>query len=134
MGLRALSAKLIDGDGDAAKANKVEEAEVEEEKKNELDEDVCIICFEPMKSPMCLTCGHEYCKQCIEDWQAQADNEEMDSGRECPICRSLIEQSQMWVKMGSQDFCQSQYMSELLQFPFEYCSKFKTWTDADAGH
>jgi len=146
--LRALSAKLIDGD--AAEHTVLDEEDDDDEEKkepqqqqtqqqgvggvmNEVDEDVCIICFEKMSNPVCLTCGHEYCKECIEDWQQQADSGDMGSGRQCPICRSLIEQSQMWVKLDSEEFSPSQYMCELLQFPFEYVSKFKPWTDAEAN-
>ena len=91
--------------------------------KNEVDDEHCIICFEKMKDPVCLTCGHEFCKDCIDDWQHEI------GGKDCPICRCMIEQSQMWIKLDSEDFSQTQYMMDLLQFPFDYVSKFPKWDD-----
>ena len=91
--------------------------------KNEIDDEHCIICFEKMKDPVCLTCGHEFCKECIDDWQHQI------GGKDCPICRCMIEQSQMWIKLDSEDFSQAQYMMDLLKFPFDYVAKFSKWDD-----
>eukprot|EP01084_Bolivina_argentea_P030037 55700_1 len=89
--------------------------------RNEIEDEHCIICFEKMKDPVVLKCSHEFCKDCIDDWQKQI------GGKDCPICRCIIEQSQMWVKLDSQDFSKAQYMMDLLKFPFEYIKHFEKW-------
>lgn len=149
--LRALSAKSVHKMGnDMENGNGVslEEADAEKEEKkengnemmmeqmaiqqqqqeqqglNEIEDNSCIICFDKLVNPVCLSCGHEYCKDCIEDWQQQ-----IGAGKECPICRCMIEQSQIWVKLDSEDLSRTQYMMDLLKFPFEYVSKFPLWKD-----
>ena len=41
----------------------------------------CSICFNYFSKPICLNCGHCFCKQCVDDLHKN----------ECPICSSKIE-------------------------------------------
>eukprot|EP00486_Rosalina_sp_Unknown_P001826 CAMPEP_0201572054 /NCGR_PEP_ID=MMETSP0190_2-20130828/15111_1 /ASSEMBLY_ACC=CAM_ASM_000263 /TAXON_ID=37353 /ORGANISM="Rosalina sp." /LENGTH=326 /DNA_ID=CAMNT_0047997359 /DNA_START=95 /DNA_END=1072 /DNA_ORIENTATION=+ len=103
--LRALSAKKFikeeenkdnnddqdDNDNEEEQENKNEAMqEMIKGPKNEIEDEHCIICFEKMQNPICLTCGHEFCKECIDDWQEQI------GGNDCPVCRCNIQTSQMW--------------------------------------
>lgn len=136
--LRAISNRKIFEKEDENNENKDNEEDKDEHKdehkdnviqgimkggKNEIEDEHCIICFEKMQNPICLTCGHEFCKECIDDWQEQI------GGSDCPICRCNIQTSQMWIKLDSDDFSKMNYMMELLAFPFNYVSKFPQWED-----
>eukprot|EP00708_Paratrimastix_pyriformis_P000515 EC833944.1.p3 GENE.EC833944.1~~EC833944.1.p3 ORF type:complete len:107 (+),score=7.97 EC833944.1:126-446(+) len=42
----------------------------------------CGVCFEPLSSPACATCGHVFCFQCLVRCA--------DMNSKCPACRSPI--------------------------------------------
>ncbi|XP_072549119.1 uncharacterized protein [Salminus brasiliensis] len=44
----------------------------------------CPICLDPLKDPVTIPCGHNYCMACIEDYWSQ--NERTETYR-CPECR-----------------------------------------------
>lgn len=47
------------------------------------DELSCSVCTELFRDPVLLSCGHSYCRQCINDhWT-------FSSSRNCPICRQV---------------------------------------------
>jgi SNF2 family DNA or RNA helicase len=41
---------------------------------------VCSICWDEMDDAHTTTCGHLFCKECIEDW--------LDRNQTCPMCRA----------------------------------------------
>lgn len=41
---------------------------------------MCIICTEVFVDPVCLLCGHTFCKNCIRAW--------VKSNKACPVCRT----------------------------------------------
>ncbi|XP_039599386.1 uncharacterized protein LOC120522595 [Polypterus senegalus] len=48
------------------------------------DQYSCPVCLEVLKEPVTLTCGHNYCLDCINDYWDKADKEGVYS---CPQCR-----------------------------------------------
>ena len=60
------------------------DSSVEESKRRQADPDGdddvddCVICMEKMKNPTRLVCGHEFCRNCIE--------EQFTYKEVCPVC------------------------------------------------
>ncbi|CAH1797256.1 unnamed protein product [Owenia fusiformis] len=50
----------------------------------------CIICFETLKTPKSLSCGHSFCKSCINNWIGQHRHSH-DQRFPCPICNQRLE-------------------------------------------
>ncbi|CAN0289248.1 unnamed protein product [Lampetra fluviatilis] len=51
------------------------------------DKFCCSICLDLFNSPVCLTCGHTFCKRCIENhWATQGEL----IGFSCPECRAVF--------------------------------------------
>ncbi|KAF4610618.1 hypothetical protein D9613_007142 [Agrocybe pediades] len=48
----------------------------------------CSICLSPFKDPVCLPCGHLYCKKCLTEHVNIPSNRGMTSN--CPDCRSTF--------------------------------------------
>ncbi|XP_051781541.1 tripartite motif-containing protein 5-like [Erpetoichthys calabaricus] len=48
------------------------------------DQYLCPVCLEVLKEPVSLTCGHNYCLDCINDYWDKADKE---GAYNCPQCR-----------------------------------------------
>eukprot|EP00002_Diphylleia_rotans_P005964 TRINITY_DN151_c1_g2_i2.p1 TRINITY_DN151_c1_g2~~TRINITY_DN151_c1_g2_i2.p1 ORF type:complete len:178 (-),score=47.24 TRINITY_DN151_c1_g2_i2:729-1262(-) len=46
----------------------------------------CPLCFELYDDPRILTCGHSFCRQCIDSWQRRS-NPNVQDRVSCPICR-----------------------------------------------
>uniref|UniRef100_UPI00358F5397 E3 ubiquitin/ISG15 ligase TRIM25-like n=1 Tax=Myxine glutinosa TaxID=7769 RepID=UPI00358F5397 len=54
-----------------------------------LNELTCPVCFELYKEPICLPCGHSFCRVCLEtSWEKR----EEDAGYVCPNCREVFPQ------------------------------------------
>ncbi len=50
------------------------------------DELSCSVCTELFRDPVLLSCGHSFCRQCINDhWT-------FSSSRNCPVCRQVSPQ------------------------------------------
>ncbi|KAF7349222.1 putative ATP-dependent helicase C23E6.02 [Mycena sanguinolenta] len=57
--------------------------------------DDCPICFDALTSPVVTGCGHEFCRECLDDVfktpaPEQADGRYKADERPCPACRSAI--------------------------------------------
>ncbi|XP_028672548.2 E3 ubiquitin/ISG15 ligase TRIM25-like isoform X1 [Erpetoichthys calabaricus] len=48
------------------------------------DQFICSVCQDRLKDPVTTTCGHNYCKQCIEDYWDTTEN------CKCPQCRTTF--------------------------------------------
>ncbi|TFK71440.1 hypothetical protein BDN72DRAFT_877163 [Pluteus cervinus] len=46
----------------------------------------CSICLSAFKDPVCIPCGHIYCKKCLTDHVNLPTNDDLNSS--CPICRA----------------------------------------------
>jgi len=54
-----------------------------------LNELKCPVCFELYKEPITLTCGHSFCRVCIEtSWESREEG----TGCVCPNCREVFPQ------------------------------------------
>ena len=52
----------------------------------------CPICMETLTTPVCLTCGHTFCLQCITDHAQTFGGYPINEERfDCPICRQTVE-------------------------------------------
>uniref|UniRef100_UPI00358F21F4 E3 ubiquitin/ISG15 ligase TRIM25-like n=1 Tax=Myxine glutinosa TaxID=7769 RepID=UPI00358F21F4 len=49
----------------------------------------CSVCFNLYKDPIALSCGHSFCRVCLETFW---ENGEEDTGCRCPICREVFQQ------------------------------------------
>ncbi|XP_058494079.1 tripartite motif-containing protein 16-like [Solea solea] len=59
------------------------------QQENQLDRDriCCSICLDPLKDPVALSCGHNYCMNCIKNhW----DTEDGKMVYSCPLCRETF--------------------------------------------
>lgn len=70
---------------------------VEEEFDDHLDrsgETICVICLEPIKNRLKLSCNHEFCRACIDALR------EHDVQQLCPLCRKPLPPSaqRLWEK------------------------------------
>ncbi|KAJ7696132.1 SNF2 superfamily protein [Mycena olivaceomarginata] len=59
------------------------------------DVDDCPICFDALTAPVVTACGHEFCKECLDDVLATPRPEQVNDRykadeRPCPACRSPI--------------------------------------------
>ena len=54
-------------------------------KVDELNNDVCSICFGDKQDAVMLSCRHQFCKECVRAWflKRLAENEKIN----CPLCR-----------------------------------------------
>ena len=49
---------------------------------------ICSICSDYLVSPVCLTCGHNFCKDCITKW---IETNRADFAHpSCPVCRAKV--------------------------------------------
>uniref|UniRef100_A0A8D2HVP1 RING-type domain-containing protein n=1 Tax=Urocitellus parryii TaxID=9999 RepID=A0A8D2HVP1_UROPR len=51
------------------------------------EETKCPICLDNLKDPITIDCGHNFCRSCIQ--QSQADLQE---GFRCPVCRQQCDE------------------------------------------
>ena len=51
----------------------------------EISKDECPICYEFIKDPVSLSCGHTFCMHCLSTWQKQCQG--LFTPEVCPICR-----------------------------------------------
>lgn len=49
---------------------------------------LCIVCFELYENPVCLGCGHCFCKSCI--MLLQGRDESREKHFECPLCKKRL--------------------------------------------
>ncbi len=48
--------------------------------ENKIDDELkCTICTQPFQKPVCLSCQHTFCRECIELW--------LNEHHSCPTCR-----------------------------------------------
>ena len=52
----------------------------------------CAVCHEVFINATTISCGHTFCKSCIDRWQQQKSN--------CPVCRTEIKN---WVAVQTLD-------------------------------
>lgn len=77
----------------------------------------CSLCFRLIYQPITTSCGHTYCKSCIDRC--------LDHKRECPLCKTVIE-SQNSVKAGVNEFIE-ETMKRML--PSEFAERKKGFED-----
>ena len=44
----------------------------------------CAVCYEAVKAPVKLTCGHAFCHECVKSWYLKG------TGSGCPMCRRPV--------------------------------------------
>ena len=81
------------------------------EKSALLDDLSCPICFRLLCEPLCLPCGHTYCRSCLgKALSAKAS-------QECPTCRApvVVDTSVALVNVAIQRIMENHFPTELMQ-------------------
>ena len=81
------------------------------EKSALLDDLSCPICFRLLYEPLCLPCGHTYCRSCLgKALSAKAS-------QECPTCRApvVVDTSVALVNVAIQRIMENHFPTELMQ-------------------
>ena len=75
----------------------------------------CMICFEPLRGPKMLQCGHTFCEKCLQQYlNTQKRKPTSDRRRlSCPTCRDITILSSSGVKGLPHDFKVSQFKEML---------------------
>ena len=63
----------------------IKEIYVEEEKEDDDNQDVCVICFDNLSNVILMECNHTgFCLQCVRDLLMKNNH------NHCPICRGAV--------------------------------------------
>lgn len=82
-----LGRKLISPeDDDIVSTNEEEELPVIQNASQLRKELCCAICHEPFYQPLSLTCGHSFCRDCLQWWLNHYSKQSDEHGT-CPTCR-----------------------------------------------
>ncbi|CAG9312248.1 unnamed protein product [Blepharisma stoltei] len=56
----------------------------------------CAICLDIFDTPICLDCGHCFCKKCILKLQEIAKENGEKKTSKCPLCQTKFKQRRPW--------------------------------------
>ncbi|GIL50818.1 hypothetical protein Vafri_6936 [Volvox africanus] len=78
----------IDGDNASCEVNSFPACLSSAHPKWNASEFQCSICYELLLNPVVGSCGHDFCKHCIEEWKVS--RQLVGQAVLCPICRAVL--------------------------------------------
>lgn len=62
---------------------------------DDIANDECGICLEPLTAAVTLPCTHKFCAACLDGWKSKfssvySENKEENKSKLCPLCRKRI--------------------------------------------